>query len=110
MQMALSPLVLQASPHPEKYEVAAGVSVRVTRVAPGKLALHVCGQFIPDGLLVTVPFPERLTVNVTALGLNVAVTDWLALSVTMQVGLKPHPPPVQPAKVEFAAAVAVRVT
>jgi hypothetical protein len=42
--------------------------------------------------------------------LKVAVTFSLALSVTMQVGLLLQPPPFQPAKDEFAAAVAVSVT
>jgi len=69
---------------------------------------------MPDGLLVTVPFPvpARLTVSTDALwfAAKVAVTFSLALSVTTQVGLLAQPPPAQPAKDELAAAVAVRVT
>ncbi|MFZ0954724.1 MAG: hypothetical protein WAN60_00150 [Candidatus Sulfotelmatobacter sp.] len=38
------------------------------------------------------------------------MTCWLALSVTEQVDLLPLQPPDHPAKEEFAAAVAVRVT
>jgi hypothetical protein len=35
----------------------------VTVVPLSKLALHVEGQLIPAGLLVTVPWPETLTVT-----------------------------------------------
>src|SRR5580693_5302112 len=70
---------------------------------------------MPAGLLVTVPapFPERLTANTGALwvGLKVAATCSLALSVTVQVVPTPlQPPPDQPANDELAPAVAVRVT
>jgi hypothetical protein len=79
-----------------------------------KLALQVAPQLIPGGWLVTVPvpLPERSTVKTGGAwtGLKVAVTFSLALSVTVQVGLLLQPPPVQAAKDEFAAAVAVRVT
>ena len=55
---------LQAPPHPTKFEFC-GVSVSVTCVPVLKLALHVCGQLIPGGLLVTVPvlFPASVTFN-----------------------------------------------
>ena len=69
---------------------------------------------MPEGLLETVPdpVPARTTVNTGALWmrLKIAVTCWLALSVTVQVGLVPLHPPVHPAKDEFMPAVAVRVT
>jgi hypothetical protein len=42
--------------------------------------------------------------------LKLAVTNWAALSVNVQVGLALQPPPVHPANVEFAPAVAVSVT
>jgi hypothetical protein len=42
--------------------------------------------------------------------LKVAVTCWLALNVTTQEPVPLHPPPLQPAKDELAAAAAVRVT
>jgi hypothetical protein len=71
-------------------------------------------QLIPEGLLETapVPLPARNTVNTGALWirLKVALTCWLALSVSVQVELVPLHAPVHPAKVELVAAVAVRVT
>jgi len=78
-----------------------------------KLALQVDPQLIPAGLLVTVPVPVPawITLSVGELAvLKIAVTCWLALSVTVQVGLVPLQPPVHPAKDELVAAVAVRVT
>ena len=79
-----------------------------------KLALQVVPQLIPEGALETVPvpLPAGTTVNEAVLWirLKVAVTFSLALSVTTQVGLLPQLPPFQPAKDEFAAAVAVSVT
>ncbi len=76
--------------------------------------MHVGAQLIPEGSLkvVPVPVPAKLTVNTGAFWevLKVAVTFWLALSVSVQVGLLPLQPPVHPAKDEFAAAVSVRVT
>ena len=69
---------------------------------------------MPDGLLETVPVPvpARLTDKSGALweAVNVAVTCWLALIVTVQVELEPLQAPLHPANAEFAAGVAVRVT
>jgi hypothetical protein len=100
--------------HPANDEFGPGVSVSVTCVPTVKLALQVDPQLIPEGLLVTVPvpLPARNTVNTGALWirLKVAVTCWLALSVSVQVELVPLHAPVHPAKVELVAAVAVRVT
>jgi hypothetical protein len=83
-------------------------------VLAGKLALHVVGQLIPEGLLETlpVPVPARLTVNTGAdwVALKVAVTCWLALSVTVQVEPLPLHAPPHPAKDELAPGVSVRVT
>ena len=105
---------LQAPPHPAKPELVPGVSVRVTEVPELKLALHVGGQFIPAGLLATVPvpLPARVTVNVGTvwLTLKVAVTCEFAVRVTRQVGLLPAHAPPHPTNDEFVPGVAVSVT
>jgi hypothetical protein len=99
---------------PAKEEPAAAVSERVTWVPDGKLELQVPGQLIPVGALVTVPVPvpALLTVSmgVAWTPVKAAVTLWLELSVTVQVGLAPLHAPPQLVKVSFAAAVAVSVT
>jgi hypothetical protein len=53
---------------PTKVEPAAGEPFSVTRVPSGKEAVHVVGQLIPAGLLVTVPepLPVMLTVKATS--------------------------------------------
>jgi hypothetical protein len=89
--------------------------VSVTEVPGVRLALQVGAQLIPAGTLATVPVPvpPRLTVSTTAfwIALKFAVTCWFALSITLQVELSPlQPPPVHPAKVEFAPGASVRVT
>jgi hypothetical protein len=70
---------------------------------------------IPAGLLamVPVPVPAASTVSTAGFGIvsKLAVTCWLALSVSAQVALLPlQPPPVHPAKDELAPAVAASVT
>ncbi len=67
---------------------------------------------IPAGVLLTVPLPvpALLTVRPTCDALNVAVTVVVEVMVTVQVPVPVHPPPLQPAKVEPVAGVAVRVT
>jgi hypothetical protein len=111
VQVGLLPL--QPPVHPTKDEFAPAVAVSVTSVPLAKLALQVGAQLIPEGVLATVPVPAptRLTVSTTAVVLKLAVTCWLALSVSVQVALLPlQLPPDHPAKVEFALAVAVSVT
>ena len=108
-------LPLQPPPdHPAKVEPAAGVSVSVTEVPGVRLSVQVGAQAIPAGTLATlpVPVPARLTVSTTALwiALKFALTCWLALSVTLQVGVVPLQVPVHPAKEEPAAGTSVRVT
>jgi dUTPase len=103
------PVPVQAPLHPAKLEPAAGVSVRVTLAPLTKVALQVLGQLIPGGVLVTVPDPLPASVTDRG-GLKVAVTDWAALIVTVQLPVPVQPPPLHPAKVQPAAGVSVRVT
>ena len=109
----VGPLLQLPPVQPLNDEFAPGVSVRVTCVPGGKLAVQVGfgGQVIPVGLLVTVPVPvpARTTVN-TGERLKVAVTAWFPLSVIMQVLLLPQFAPIHPAKYEFATGAAVSVT
>jgi hypothetical protein len=104
------PVPLQSPDHPTNVDPAAGVAVRVTEVPLLKIALHTEPQLIPGGLLVTVPLPETLTVSAgdAEIAVNKAVTEVLAVKFTLH-GAVPLQAPLQPAKVEFAAGVAVRV-
>jgi hypothetical protein len=106
------PVPVQALLQPAKVEPVAGISVKVTLVPLGKFALQVPGQLIPVGALVTVPDPLPITVTDSgkvAVLLKVAVTDWAALIVTVQLPV-PVQAPLHPAKVEPVAGVSVRVT
>src|SRR5207253_1191692 len=97
---------------PVKVEPAAGVAVRVMVVPLAKLAEQVAPQLIPAGELVTVPLPVPAVVTVRAKvwTVKVAVTVVAAESVTAHDPVPEHPPPLQPVKMEPAAAVAVSVT
>jgi hypothetical protein len=57
------PVPLQAPDQPANVEPVLGVAVSVTGVPLAKLALHVCPQLMPDGLLVIVPVPVLCTVS-----------------------------------------------
>src|SRR5207245_1168124 len=97
--------------HPAKTDPAAAVAVRVTTVPLLKVAEHVAPQLISPGLLVTVPFPVPALVVVRVnVMLKVAVTVVVAVTVTAHEPVPLHPPPLQPAKTDPAAAVAVNVT
>src|SRR5438093_1599836 len=97
---------------PLKVEPAAGVAVSVTAVPLARLAEQVAPQVMPAGELVTVPLPlpALLTVSAKLGRLKVAVTVVAAETVTTQVPVPEHPPPLQPLKVEPAAGLAVSVT
>ncbi|HET9252662.1 MAG TPA: hypothetical protein VFP58_11155 [Candidatus Eisenbacteria bacterium] len=99
---------------PAKTEPEAGVAVKVTTVPDGKDLEQVEPQSIPAGLLVTVPVPvpDLFTVRVTPPPelLNIAVTVVFAVSVIVAVPVPEVPPPLQPAKTEPGAGVAVKVT
>src|SRR4030095_12805179 len=80
-----------------------GVAASVTVVPVAKSAAHVPGQEIPLGLLVTVPFPPRVTVSrsVEIETIKPAVT--MALFVMLQ-GPVPEHAPLQPANAATATA------
>ena len=105
------PVPEQAPPQPAKKEPAAGVAVRV-RTEPGVTDCeHVAPQLMPAGVLVTVPVPVPFLATESVTGpvrLNIAVTDVAALTVTTHVPV-PEQAPLQPAKKEPAAGVAVSV-
>jgi hypothetical protein len=92
----------------------------VTVLPAVKLALHVVPHAIPEGVLVTVPeapsFWTRVTVTVKVPGagavaaLKTAVMVRLDEIVVLHVPVPLQPPPLQPAKTDPEAAVAVRVT
>lgn len=107
---AHAPVPVHAPLQPVNVEPAVGVSVMVTTVPLAKFAVHVPGQLIPAGLLVTVPvpFPAGVTVSGKS-NLKVAVTDSDALNVTEHMPV-PEQAPLQPVKTEPAATFAVKVT
>src|SRR6266545_3810206 len=106
------PVPVQAPLHPWKDEPDTGVAVSVTVAPPSKDDEHAAPQLIPAGELDTVPEPEPVfvTVRVCVVNVNVAVTDCAAVIVTWHVPVPEQPPPLQPVKVEPAAAVAASVT
>src|SRR5207249_7013192 len=80
---------------------------------PGvKEVVQLAGQEMPVGALVTlpVPAPAVLTVSANEDCMKVAVTVVAAFSVTAQVPVPEHPPPLHPVNVEPAAGAAVSVT
>jgi hypothetical protein len=108
------PVPEQPAPlQPANLDPAAGVAVKVTIVPSVNDAAHVAPQLIPAGALVTEPEPEpafeTVSVRRTTV-LKVAVTDRAELIVTSHVPVPEHPAPLQPAKTEPGAAVAVSVT
>jgi hypothetical protein len=110
--IAQAPVPVQAPLHPVKVEFASAVAVKLTTVPLAYVAEQVAPQLIPAGELVTVPVPVpvRLTVRVLCEVVKVAVTLWLAFIVTVQVFPEVESQPLQPVKVEFTSAFAVRVT
>jgi hypothetical protein len=108
------PVPVQPPDHPVNVKPVLGVAVRVTDAPLAKLALQVAPQLMPDGLLVTVPFPVPLLCTVSCTGggvavLNVAVTEVLAVKVTAHAPV-PVQAPDHPPKVEPELGVAVSVT
>ena len=101
-----------ASPaQPLKREPAAGVAVSVTTCAKPNGAPQTTPQLMPAGIEVTVPLPVPVRVSVRVEGgikLKVAVQPWSEDIVTLPS--EQSASPVQPAKAEPAAGVAVSVT
>src|SRR5271165_7566330 len=106
--MEQGPVPEQPPPfQPVKLNCAAGLAVRVSFVLSGKLALHVPGQLIPAGLLVTVPEPTRVTETLAATFVNCAVTNWLEFRTTSQLPEPEHPSPLQAVKTELTSGAPV---
>ena len=105
-----APAPAQAPLQPPKVEPASGVAVSVNWAPGATASLQSAPQAMPAGALETVPEPAplRLTVSVTGISVNVAVTVVPALTVTVQSPV-PVQAPLQPANVEPAAGVAVSV-
>jgi len=106
-----APVPEQAPLHPLNTAPAAGAAARLTAVPDVNEAVHVLPHAIPAGALVTVPLalPVLLTVSEN-FGTNVAVTEVLALTVTVQVPVPAHEEPLHPENTEPATGVAVSVT
>lgn len=60
-----APVPLHPPDQPANVEPALGAALSVTAVPLGKLALHVCPQLMPAGLLVMVPAPDPAPSTVT---------------------------------------------
>ena len=98
--------------HPANVEPDAAAALSVTEVPDAKLAVQLLPQLMPVGLEVTVPVPVPARVTASAKLdelLNVAVTARAAVIDTAQVPV-PVQAPLQPAKLDPVAALAVSVT
>lgn len=102
----------QAPVQPSKTDPAVGAAVSVMAVFGAKLAVHAVPQSMPPGALVMVPVPvpALLTVSATGIKVKLAPTVCACAIVTWQVGAVPEQAPVQPSKVELAAAATDKVT
>jgi hypothetical protein len=75
MQVETVPAGLQAPDQPVNTEPLEGVALRFSEVAGAKYELHVEGQLIPAGVLVTLPWPWTATVTIGWPSLNPSVTS-----------------------------------
>jgi hypothetical protein len=110
--MVTLPSVQSALPlQPAKADPASGIAVSVTTCPEANGALHIAPQSIPAGFDVTVPDPVPVLLIVSVLGgirLNVAVQ--LRSADKVRLPSLQSASPVQPAKREPDAGVAVSVT
>ncbi len=103
------PVPLQAPPHAVNAEPVEALGVNTTSVPCKKEAVHVPGQLIPDGLLVTEPSPEVVTVRANC-GVKLAETETGVLPiVSTQAPVPLHASP-HVAKTELAPGAADIVT
>jgi hypothetical protein len=109
-----APVPLQPAPdQPLKVDPGNGVALRVTWLPCRTLAEQVPGQLIPPPVTVPDPDPASVTFSISAgtgVAAKVAVTDFCAVIVTVQVDLPLQPAPDQPENVDAALAVAVSTT
>jgi hypothetical protein len=99
LRVTLQPAVPEQAPfHELNTSFDPADSLRVTLVPCGKTALHVAGQLIPAGLLVTAPVPEPVieTVSVSP-GVNAAESDSFPVIIKLQL-LLPEQAPLHPSK------------
>jgi hypothetical protein len=98
----------QAPDQPQKTLPLLAAAVRVTDVPLAKLALQVCGQLIPGGVLVIIPEPVSVTLN-TGAEVKFAAMEDGPFSVSVQDAVPVHAPD-QPANEPPELALAIRVT
>ena len=99
MQVASVPV--QPPAQPTKVEPSAAAAVRVTAVPGSKLALHVCPQFMPDGLLLTTKDPDTQETNRFTMKLTGEVTAEIKMSA---MKMPPGMPKIKPWKLTKAGA------
>lgn len=114
VKLHVVPWPAQAPVQPAKNELPLGSALSVIAVPLVNALVQSAGQLIPRVGAETLPLPPGFvawtaTVSVT-IRANVAVTDLVAVIVTVQELLCPLQSPPQPVKFEPALAVAVRVT
>lgn len=112
MVIVQGPLPVHAPLQPAKVELGSAEAVKVTRVPSVYVPVHVAPQLIPAGELVTlpVPVPARLTLKTLSDEVKVAVTLRVDVIATLQVLPVNESQPLQPVKVEFTSALAVKDT
>jgi hypothetical protein len=105
-------LPTQPPPLQPENDPLVGVAVSVTTEPTGNVVEHLPVHLMPAGVLLTTPFPgpPTFTVRVTVCRLNAAVTVVAPVSVTVQLPVPLHPPPLQLTKVDSVDGLAVRVT